>query len=61
MILQKLLKRKTVKNAGYLIAGKVVQMAFSFVIGLLTARYLWLNELRRSIYRVFCGNMHAWH
>ena len=40
MILQKLLKRKTVKNAGYLIAGKVIQMAFSFVIGLLTARYL---------------------
>lgn len=40
MILQSLLKRKTVKNAGYLIVGKVIQMAFSLVIGLLTARYL---------------------
>ena len=33
-------RNKTVKNAGYLIVGKVVQMAFSLVISLLTARYL---------------------
>ncbi len=35
-----MLRSKTVKNAGYLIVGKIVQMAFSLVIGLLTARYL---------------------
>lgn len=40
MILQSLLKRKTVKNAGYLILGRVIQMVFGLVIGLLTARYL---------------------
>lgn len=40
MMLQGLLKRKTVKNAGYLILGRVIQMMFSLVIGLLTARYL---------------------
>ena len=40
MILQNVLKNRTVKNAGYLIVGKIVQMAFSMVIGLLTARYL---------------------
>ena len=34
------LKNKTVKNAGYLITGKIVQMIFSLVVGLLTARYL---------------------
>lgn len=34
------LKNRTVKNAGYLIVGKVIQMVFSLVIGLLTARYL---------------------
>ena len=38
--LQNLLKNRTAKNAGYLIAGKVIQMAFSLVISLLTARYL---------------------
>ena len=35
-----ILHNKTVKNAGYLIVGKVIQMAFSLVISLLTARYL---------------------
>lgn len=34
------LKNKTIKNAGYLIVGKIIQMLFSLVIGLLTARYL---------------------
>ena len=38
--LQNLLKNRTAKNAGYLIIGKVIQMAFSLVISLLTARYL---------------------
>ena len=29
-----------VKNAGWMIAGKIVQMLIGFVVGLLTARYL---------------------
>ncbi len=33
-------RNKTVKNVGYLIVGKVIQMAFALVISLLTARYL---------------------
>lgn len=40
MFLQKFRRNRTVKNAGYLILGKIVQMIFSFVIGMLTARYL---------------------
>lgn len=40
MILHKALKNKTVKNAGYLILGKTLQMMFSVVIAMLTARYL---------------------
>ena len=39
-MLQNLLKNRTAKNAGYLIIGKIIQMAFSLIIGLLTARYL---------------------
>lgn len=34
------LQNKTVKNAGYLIVGKVIQMVFGLVVSLLTARYL---------------------
>lgn len=34
------LRNKTVKNAGYLIVGKIVQMIFGLVVSLLTARYL---------------------
>ncbi len=34
------LKNKTAKNAGWLILGKLAQMALSLVVGLLTARYL---------------------
>ncbi|MBQ7384675.1 MAG: oligosaccharide flippase family protein [Clostridia bacterium] len=34
------LKNKTVKNAGWLIGGKIAQMLISFVVGILTARYL---------------------
>lgn len=35
-----ILKNKTVQNAGYIIGGKVIQMLFGVLIGLLTARYL---------------------
>lgn len=38
--LSAVLKNKTIKNAGYLIAGKVIQMMFGLVVTLLTARYL---------------------
>ena len=37
---QRLLGNKEVKNAGWLIAGKVIQMVLSFFISILTARYL---------------------
>lgn len=35
-----LLKNKTARNAGWLIGGKIAQMLISFVVGILTARYL---------------------
>ncbi len=37
---KRFLRNATVKNAGWLIAGKVAQMLISLVVGLLTARYL---------------------
>lgn len=40
MFLRVLMKNKTVKNAGYLIVGKTIQMVFGLVVGVLTARYL---------------------
>lgn len=40
MKLHSLLKNKEVKNAGWLIGGRVVQMLVSLVVGVLTARYL---------------------
>ncbi|MBO7187804.1 MAG: flippase [Clostridia bacterium] len=40
MGLTSLLKNKTVKNAGWIIGGKIAYMAMSFIVGLLTARYL---------------------
>lgn len=40
MRLLKRFRNRTAKNAGYLIAGKLVQMAFGLVVSLLTARYL---------------------
>lgn len=40
MIFQKFLKSRVAKNAGWLIAGRIVQMVLSFFVGLLTARYL---------------------
>ena len=36
----KFLKNATVKNASWLIMGKVAQMAISLIVGVLTARYL---------------------
>lgn len=39
-MIKKLLKSKVAKNASWLIAGRVVQMVLSFLVGLLTARYL---------------------
>lgn len=35
-----ILKSKTVRNAGWLIGGKVAQMALSLVVGMISARYL---------------------
>lgn len=39
-MIRKLLGNKTIKNAGWLIGGKVAQMLINLVVGLLTARYL---------------------
>lgn len=36
----KLLKNKVVKNAGWLMMGKIIHMVLSFFIGLISARYL---------------------
>lgn len=40
MLLRKAFQNKTIKNAGYLIVGRVIQMVFGLVVSLLTARYL---------------------
>jgi len=40
MKLLSIFKHKTAQNAWYLIVGKVIQMGFSLLIGMLTARYL---------------------
>lgn len=39
-LLQKIVKSKEVKNAGWLIIGKIIQMGINFFVGILTARYL---------------------
>lgn len=39
-LLKKATTNRTVQNASYLIIGRIIKMAFSLVIGLLTARYL---------------------
>lgn len=39
-MIKRLLKNAVVKNAGWLIVGRVAQMLISLVVGLLTARYL---------------------
>ncbi len=40
MNFKKLFKNKEVNNAGWLIGGKIFQMAISLVVGVITARYL---------------------
>ena len=40
MTLKNFFKNATVKNAGWIIAGKIVQMILSLFVGLLSARYL---------------------
>lgn len=39
-MIKRILKNAVVKNAGWLIAGRIIQMLISLVVGLLTARYL---------------------
>lgn len=39
-ILSKVMQNKVVKNAGWIIAGKIMHMLLSFFVSLLTARYL---------------------
>lgn len=40
IIRKRILENKEIKNAGWLIGGKVAQLMLSFIVGLLTARYL---------------------
>ena len=40
MNLHSLLKTRTIKNAGWLMGGKIIQMLLSLVVGMLTARFL---------------------
>lgn len=40
MMIRKIFKNKIVKNASWLIVGKVIQMVISLFVGFLTARYL---------------------
>lgn len=40
MISLKILRSREVKNAGWLISGRIAQMVLSFFVGILTARYL---------------------
>ena len=40
MNLRGFLKNRIVKNAGWLIGGRIVHMILAFFVGLLTARYL---------------------
>lgn len=39
-VFMSLIKKPSVKNAGWLIGGRIAQMAISFVVSILTARYL---------------------
>ena len=39
-ILNRFINSKEAKNAGWIIAGKVLQMVLSFVVSIFTARYL---------------------
>lgn len=40
MVIKNILKNRSIKNAGWLIGGRVAQMAISFIVSILTARYL---------------------
>ena len=40
LLKNKFLKNRVVKNAGWIISGRIVQMICSFIVSLLTARYL---------------------
>ncbi len=40
MNIKNILKNKEVKNAGWIIGGKIAQMVISFIVSILTARYL---------------------
>ena len=44
MNLIRLAKNKTIQNASWLICGRIVHIILSFVIGLLSARYLGPNN-----------------
>ena len=39
-MIKKLLHNRVAKNAGWIIGGKIIQMAINLVVGLITARYL---------------------
>ena len=39
-LIQKLIKNKEAKNAGWIVGGRIAQMILSFFVGVLTARYL---------------------
>ena len=39
-IIQRIIKNKAIKNAGWLIGGRIAQMLINLVVGLMTARYL---------------------
>lgn len=39
-IFKQLMRNRVAKNAGWIIGGKIMQMVISFIVGLLTARYL---------------------
>ena len=43
-MLQKLIKNRVVKNAGWLIFGKLANMVLAFVVGIFAARYLGPNR-----------------
>ncbi|MDO4622419.1 MAG: flippase [Eubacteriales bacterium] len=40
MNLKKIVKNKVIKNAGWLIGGKIINKILAFIVGILTARYL---------------------
>ena len=62
--LKQLIKSKTVKNAGWLICGRIIQMAINFfcrnIYDSLSRTFkFWFNKLCKRIYRFFCFGMHT--